>query len=195
MTVPVFQKLVGRHLKSVFGPSTEIYKYGEDSGLHTCDVIAGYDVPVRGVKSYGSIGLSNYFQRVGDRQVRVEVVAACDANTPCIDNIVSSCVFEYLKNGQNIAYGESIRGMVSQYGISQTLEHVAFVAPFLWEGLHSVAIEDQNVYCLLALPVSEAEIRFLDANGVDSLEKEFEAVQIDVFDINRPCVFGQRGRG
>ena len=108
--------------------------------------------------------------------------------TPHIDNVVASCVFESAGNGTNISYGSYIRDIISQYGISRTLSHATFVAPFLWQGLDRLMIGDQPVYCLMMLPVSDAKVDYLECNGIDALERLFDEEQIDIFDINRPSV-------
>lgn len=117
--------------------------------------------------------------------VKVEIAAACASDTPHIDNLLASCVFDSIKNGTNIAYGAHIPDIISQYNISRTLKHVTFVAPFLWQGLNKLMVEEQVIYCLLMLPISETEKRYLESHGINALESLFQKLQIDIFNINR----------
>lgn len=43
---------------------------------------------------------------------------------------------------------------------------------------------------LQVVPVDDAEFEFARASGIDALLERFEAVQIDVYDINRPSAVG-----
>jgi len=115
----------------------------------------------------------------------VELLGACAAALLQFDNLVASCVFESMKNGANIAYGSFIENILDQYRLSSTLRHVTFVAPILWDGLDKAVVGEKTVYWLLMLPLSDSELTFLKQNGIDALEKVFEKMQIDIFDINR----------
>ena len=46
----------------------------------------------------------------------------------------------------------------------------------------------KSVAWLMAVPISECEYRYAEAEGPDRLEDLFEQQQIDIFDINRPPV-------
>jgi antitoxin YqcF len=187
MTTPsAFERDLGRTLRSRFGTDTKVVRFGDDDGINDCFVVSGVDCPIQGVTSYGSVGLSRTAQRVGTTDLKVEVLAACASRTPHIDNLVASCVFESAKNGTGIIYGAQIPGIVTQYGISRTLQHVTFVAPFLWDDLGRLEVAGQTIQCLLMLPISDAEQDFLNSNGIDALEAVLSEAQIDIYDIDRP---------
>lgn len=180
-----FERQLGRAIQSALGSSIKVSRFGDDDGLHECSVIRAENSPVDGVTSYGSVGLSEDPQSAGSVKMLVEVVAACASSTHNIDNLVSSCVFDSKKNGTDIIYGAYIPDIVDQYQISNTMRHVTFVAPFLWEGLGRINVEGKNVHCLMMLPISDNELYYLQERGVDELERIFEKSQIDIFDINR----------
>lgn len=175
-------------MRSAFGAETKVVRFGDDDGVSDCFVVSGANCPVEGVTSYSSVGLSRTAQRVGSAEVKVEVVAACASDTPHIDNLVASCVFESVKNRTSIIYGAQIPDIVDQYGISRTLRHVTFVAPFLWHGLGKLEVDGQIIHCLLMLPISDAEQAYLKRHGIESLEALFDEAQIDIYDINRSSV-------
>ncbi|PTU73462.1 suppressor of fused domain protein [Pseudomonas mangrovi] len=189
MTDPTpFERELGRALRSAFGLETKVVRFADDDGAYNCFIVSGQDCPAIGVSSYASVGLSSRDQRAGTEVVNVEVVAACASATPYVDNLVASCVFESVKNGANITYGAHIENILVQYGISKTLKHVAFVAPFPWRGLGNFTVDGQSVHCLLMLPISDAEKDHLVEFGIDALENLFNEKQIDIFDIQRPSV-------
>ena len=79
--------------------------------------------------------------------------------------------------------------VVDMYGCSTTLKHLMFVSPFLWdEKLETLELPSKTVDWLLAVPISEMEYQFAQAEGSGRLEDLFEEYQIDIFDINRPSV-------
>lgn len=188
MTPTTFEKDLGRLIRSRFGENTKVVRFGDDQEEQCTFIVSGVDCPERGVTSYGSVGLYKAPQRVGGSQILVEIVAACASATANIDNLLASCVFDAIKNRSQVIYGSFIENIALQYGISSTLNHVAFVSPFLWDDLDKLEVEGRSVYLLLMLPISDAELSFLKGNGIDALEKRFSENQIDIFDINRPSV-------
>lgn len=186
MSTPTpFERELGKTIRSRLGTGTKVVRFADDEEVNEVFIVSGNDCPVGGVISYGSVGLSRKFQHTGAESVKVEIVAACAAVTPYIDNLVASCVFESIKNGTNIRYGSCIADIVAQYRISDTLRHVTFVAPFLWQGLNQLTVDGNEIYCLMMLPVSDAEKRYLEQHGIDALEELFDKMQIDIYDINR----------
>lgn len=184
-----FERELGRAIRAKFGrSSTKVVRFGDDKGENDCFIVTGWDCPIRGVSSYASIGLSRHEQKAGNISVKVEILAACASSTPNIDNVVASCVFESVKNNSNISYGSHIKDIIKQYKISETMENVTFVDPFIWDDFQRISIHEEDVVFLLMLPISGNELKFLDSFGIDALEKIFLDRQIDVYDINRPSV-------
>ena len=184
-TPTAYEVELGKFVRAKFGQSTKIVRFADDDEKNDVYIATGHDHPIDGVTSYGSIGLSNHEQSSGSTPVRVEIVAACASSTSSIDNLVASCVFDSFKNSSNISYGGCISDVVSQYGISNTLKHVTFVAPFLWDDFDRITLGDRIVHCLLMLPISDAERDYLTNRGIDALERIFDEKQIDIYDINR----------
>jgi hypothetical protein len=187
-TPTLFERELGKSIRTKFGEKTKVVRFADDDEVNNVFIVSGMNHPIEGVISYGSIGLSRFPQRVEKTELKVEIVAACAAVTPNVDNLVASCVFDSVKNGSRIGYGSCISDIVVQYGISNTLKHVVFVAPFLWHGMDKLTVEGETIHCLMMLPISDAERQYLEARGIDALENVFNEKQIDIFDINRPSV-------
>lgn len=181
-----FERELGKAIRSRFGAETKVVRFGDDDGRHDVFIVSGADCPVSGVTSYGTVGLSQKIQPVGPSGAKVELVAACAAQTPHIDNLLASCVFDSVKNGSAIVYASCIADILVQYGVSSTLKHVTFVAPFLWNGLNRLSVDGEEVLFLMMLPISDAERTYLTKHGIDALEALFSKKQIDIYDINRP---------
>lgn len=183
-----FERVVGRHVRSRLGADTKVFHYGDDDGTHDVFLISGSNFPCGGVTSYGTFGLSNQPQDFHGKPVFVEILGACASATARFDNLITSCASESMKNGTPAVYGAAMENILDQYELSETLHHVTFVAPFLWEGFEPLDALGRQVHWLLALPISNAELDYLRANGIDALEDRFEAGQIDIYDIGRPSV-------
>jgi antitoxin YqcF len=183
-----YELALGRHVRARLGGATRVVRYGDDYGEHDMFLVSGVDFPDAGITCFGTVGLSKHEQAFGDKTVRVELVGACASTTPHFDNVMSSCVFEHLRNGTPIVYGSVIENILDQYDMSRTLRHVTFVAPFLFDGFDPAKIEAVEVHWLMAVAISDDELALLRSQGIDVLEDRFEAAQIDVYDINRSSV-------
>jgi antitoxin YqcF len=179
------ERLLGRHIRATFGGTTRVVGYGDDDGRQDVFLVSAEDIPTRGVTSYGTVGLFNTPQPFQDKRVFVEILGACASATRPFANLIGSCVFESRKNGTPVVHGGVMPGILDQYEMSNTLRHVTFVSPFLWDGFKPFPLEEKEIHWLLALPISDGERGFLGANGIDALEALFEERQIDLFDINR----------
>lgn len=189
MTQPTSREIdIGRFARSVFGGETAVRRFGDDDGKASLFLASGMDCPIAGVTSYATVGLSNCAMEYDGREVRVELVGACASTIPGFSNVIASCAIERIKNGTPITYGSSIAGILDQYNLSDSMRHLTFVAPFLWDGFVAGAFEDITVHWLQAIPISDGELQLLKSEGVDRLERLFEQAQIDVFDINRATV-------
>lgn len=68
------------------------------------------------------------------------------------------------------------------------MKHILLTTPFLWENLINIETDQKVVTWLSLVPISEAELEYLDDNGSDALESLFEENSIDIFDIYRESV-------
>jgi antitoxin YqcF len=184
-----FETAIGKFTSPKLGSETKVTRYGDDFGEKDMILISGQNFPNKGITSYATVGLSKSDQDFNGKTVNVELLGACATQTPAFDNIMASCAFDQLRNATPIVYGGSIEGILDQYEISETLRHITFVSPFLFEGFDPQEFEGKTVHWLMIIPISNAELDYLDEHGIDALEDKFEEYEIDIFDINRlSCV-------
>jgi hypothetical protein len=181
-----FERELGKLVRLKLGEQTKVVRFADEGEINDVYIVSSLNFPVDGVSSYASVGLSRNMQGIGVKGVKVEIIAACATLTPDFDNLVASCVFDSIKNGSNIVYGASIANVIMQYQISSSLKHVVFVTPFLWHGMDKFLVENEAVFYLMMLPISDNERLYLIDRGIDELEKVFNDKQIDIYDINRP---------
>jgi hypothetical protein len=194
-----FRKIEGRALEVAefldrrLAPGrTEVRTHRFAGRSEEAPILRAPDCPMEGATTFASVGFSSVPQRVGGRDVPVELIGACAASVESFAEVVASCVVTRMVTGANFVYGTVIEDLRTLRAASSTLRHVALVAPFLWDsfggGLAKDRVGGTDIYWLMVLPISDAERDFLRGNGIDALETLFEEAEIDVFDINRPSV-------
>jgi antitoxin YqcF len=180
-----FERQLGRHIRAQLGAKTKVVRYGDDDGRQDVFLVSALDVPCAGVTTFGTVGLSNRSQQFHDKEVFVEVLGACASATSRFDNLIASCAFASLKGGTSVVYGGIIENILDQYQLSARLRHVTFVAPFLWAGFEPFDVQGKQIHWLAAVPISDAELKYLREEGIDALEDLFEKNQINLYDIDR----------
>jgi len=184
-------KAIARAVISAFGGSPQIHRFWDESKIGSVDIVECPDRPEAGVSSFGTIGVSDTPNQAepGGKDTRIELLGACSAPTSGFDNVLSMAAFSVINTRRFCAPGVIFPNIVAMYGLSQTMKHLMFVQPFLWDGaLTTLELETKQVAWLLAVPISEAEYAMAKDQGSDALEEQFELQQIDLFDLNRPCV-------
>lgn len=184
------EKSVARFLVGHFPQHVGMHRYGDDFGndLYVADIEGA---PERDFVTYSTIGLSEYEHFAGDVPVRIELIGMCPVGVENYGNVVASCAFHSITNGNSITYGSCIQGIVDDYNISASLSHVTFVHPFKWDDLARVHIADHDILWLMALPISSKEAQYLSEYGIDALERKLEDAKADITDFERPSVVEQ----
>ncbi len=184
-------RTIAKAAASAFGGRPKVVRHWDEHEKSSVDILICADRPQKGVTAYSTIGLSEspLLKEGEDIGVRVELVGACASSCGEFANILSTAAFCIVNSGWFCSPGTIFPDVVGMYECSSTMRHLLFVPPFLWEGeLETLHLEARTVAWLLAVPISEAEYRFAEAEGADELERAFERAQIDIFNINRPSV-------
>jgi len=183
-------KAVARAAAEAFGGQPRVTRYWDDDRRRWVDVLECCGSPGPGVTSYGTIGLSDYpLMRDGEELgVYTELVGACHSDVPEFANCLSTAAFCVMNSGWLVAPGVIFPDVVAMYGVSATMKHLLFVPPFLWERLKTLDLGGKPVAWLLAVPISDGEMKLAETAGVAHLEELFEENQVDIFDIERLSV-------
>ncbi len=177
---------IGRYVRNQFGNNTSVVRYGDDTREFSVFLVSGRDWPVEGVTSYCTTGVALHPVQAGNQQVSIEILGACASAVQGFDRVISSCSFERIKNGTQLALGSVVPDLISQYELSPSMKHVLLVRPFLWPRFEkATTLGDRTVHWLQAVPISDNELAYHSQFGFDALEGIFVGKQIDVFDIAR----------
>ena len=184
---------LARYAAGVFGGKPEVTRFLDDGNQSHVDILVADDAPLKGVRSYSTLGLSEWpvYRHGVDFGVRIELVGACRAKHKNFHTALATAAFDIIRYKQHCAPGVIFRDVLGMYNVSKTMKHFFFVPPFLWGNkgpvLQRVA-GGRKVEWLMAVPISDAEAGFAQQEGPVKLEELFVREQIHVFDLERKSV-------
>ncbi|MCH4285859.1 MULTISPECIES: suppressor of fused domain protein [Bacillota] len=184
----MMKKEIANTLLNIVGGNKKIYRFYDEAEESSIDIYFGIDSPQEGVTTYGTIGLSDYslgLKLDGNRELRVELIAACESARPEFGNILSSCAFNIINTHYPCFPGVIYPSVISEYYKNSDMKHILLTTPFLWDDLHPLDDEKNHVTWLMAVPISDKELKYAQEYGTDVLEDVFERKDIDVFDLDR----------
>lgn len=182
-------KIIAKTVATVFGGHPKVTCFWDENEKNHVDILTCEGQPQKGVTSYSTIGLSDAPLIKGEEEfgVRLELVGACASSCQDFGNVLSTAAFCIVNSKWFCSPGVIFPDIVSMYDCSSTMQHLFFAPPFLWsDELKTLELDSKTVAWLLAVPISEAELRYAESEGTEKLEELFEQHQIDVYDINRP---------
>ena len=179
------QKELYKKLSPIIGIQPKVIKYADDTGDNAIFIMECPDPNDNEVMFYSTIGLSDY--SVGDK--KYELMMTGYSSDDNVGNILSTSAFFCVKDNWTVNYGTVFENLVEMYYKDSVMRHIYFTNPFLWEDkLEGFEVQNEAIFFLLAIPISDAELDFLNYNGKEPLETIFEEKEIDIFDIHRDSV-------
>lgn len=134
---------------------------------------------------YSTIRLSDY--PISDKKYELMISGYSDNDK--VGNILSTSAFFCIKDNWKVSYGTFFENLVEMYYKNSEMKHIYFTSPYLWEDkLEDFKVENEEIFFLLAIMISDSELDFLKRNGLKALEILFEENEIDIYDIKRNSV-------
>ena len=118
-------------------------------------------------------------------QVRSEILMDRRGQDKEICNVLATIAFHIIKNGWRVRPGVVFESMVEMYVPNAKLPHVYFTAPFQWNDMGRVHLTEQDIFPLVAVPVSEAESQLAANDGGRELESLWVSRGTDVLNWER----------
>jgi hypothetical protein len=184
-------KVICRHAAKAFGGTPRVTAYWDDPHEHSVDILICDEAPGRGHTSFSTVTLSDspLIRRGKEFPVRIELAGVCASDVKGFDNAVCTAALFVMKDKWFCQPGVVFETMLSMYDLSATMEHLYFTAPSHWPALNTtLELSTKKVTWLWAIPISEAESRFIAEHGDDKFEDLLERSGADVFDIHRPSI-------
>jgi antitoxin YqcF len=182
---------LARYIAGALGGSPKVTRFWDEPNRSHVDILCAADAPQKGVRSYSTLGLSDWplYRDGKDFGVRIELVGACGANQKHFDNALSTAAFNIINSKWFCAPGVIFPDVLAMYKASKTMRHFLFVPPFLWgDAPEPQHVGGKRVDWLMAVPVSDDELALAKREGPAKLEDIFLQEQIDVFDLARKSV-------
>jgi hypothetical protein len=171
--------------------SPNIRRFWDSNRSSSIDIFEAVDCPQLGVKTYSTIGLSNYplLSEGKEISVRTEFIGACGSAFPKFDNVISTLAFLIINSRWFCAPGKIFPDVLLMHEASITMSDVYFCNQFLWgDKLNLLNLGDQKISWLMAMPISRKEAVFAQKNGAAKLEELLAENDIDFYNLNRPSV-------
>ncbi len=166
-----------------------MHRYYDEPETNAVDVLSCGDRPLPRYTCYSTVDMHRAPNPLESKEIRVELAGVAAADLSQFPNVLATAAFCVIKEGWLCAPGVVFPSLLTEYELSDELEHVLWVPPFPWEQLAEVTLTGgAKVHWLLAVPISESERRLLEDAGYDRLEREFAEREIDYFDLSRRAV-------
>jgi hypothetical protein len=166
-----------------------VHRYYDGEEQHSIDILSCVDRPTADLVSHSTIGLHATANVMAGSDIRIELAGISPRKAAEFPNMLSTAAFLVMKDGWLCAPGVVFPALVSDYELSETLEHILWVSPFPWPDLGSVKVEEGvSVHWLLAVPISESERLLLADRGFHELEALFAGHEVEYYDLRRASV-------
>lgn len=171
------------HLRNLVGGDVSVNVYYDESEEHCIPIF-------RSASDEGilcaTIGLMEIDQSQNSEiRINTEIILDKRGQDERVPNVLSTLAFYMIKNGWRVAPGVVFRDIMKIYFPEINLPHVYFTAPFQWRTMSKVDLPDGAIYPLVAIPVSEEEVRIAGEKSGQILEEIWSKNQIDVLDWDR----------
>jgi hypothetical protein len=187
--IPESGKFVARSAAAAFGGTARVDRYYDEDESHSVDLLTCVDRPMPGFTTYSTVSLHTVPNMLDDSDVRIEMAGVAANQVAEFPNMLASAAFRVVIDGWLCAPGVVFPSLVTEQRLSSSLEHVLWVPPFPWEQLGSVDPDGGPiVHWLLAVPISEAERRFLVDRGYEHLEALMADRETEYFDLGRSSI-------
>ncbi len=194
MTVPSIQaKAVAHHALNVFKGDLKVQAFHDEYRTTSIDILTTLDSVEKGLKSIGTIGLSETPLMEPDGTefpTRVELCAIAIAKNTYWENVVASIAFHIKKNGVTVMPGDVIQNIMNDYLPDPRMPHIYLTIPFIWNDAHFPELEfpPLKINWLQCISIYDSELELIEKYGDDAFEQMLSDQEVDTLDSNRAPV-------
>jgi hypothetical protein len=183
---PETARAVARVALAAFGGTPKVRQYLNETEDRGVDILECVDRPEPGFTCYSTLDLHLAENLLEGQDIRVEFAAVAQSSAAAMAKVLGTSALNVRDDGWLAAPGVVFPGLLTQYELSSTLEHVMWMEPFAYQELSEVDLGDGvSVHWLMAMPISESERRFVVAEGYDALEQRFAEAQVEYWNLAR----------
>ncbi|OUM05742.1 hypothetical protein BW686_19040 [Pseudomonas syringae] len=183
-------KTVAKHILNFFGGTPTVHAYYDDSRVRSMSIVTTFDTIEPGIKSIGTIGLSEIplVNEDGTEFItRIELCSAVPTTFEAWENVIASAAFFIEQRRKPVVPGAVLENVVNEYFPKTKMPHLYFSIPFLWNDGHfeELIFDEIKINWLQCFAIYEVEKEFIDKNGSDAFEDLLSTQETDVFDMER----------
>ncbi len=177
---------VARVAAANFGGEVRVNRYYDQGKVNSIDILDCVDRPVLSLTTYSTVTLHGTVNVLEGADVRVELLGVAASSASRFPNMLCQAALCVIKQHWLCAPGVIFPGLLTEYSLSNTLPHLMWISPFLWDELGEAEIfPDFRVHWLMALPISDEEREFVAENGFNEFEKVLEDADVEYYDLGR----------
>ncbi len=177
-----------KYLRDVIpGDDVKIHRHYDEGERNSISIFTSENA--EGIVA-ATVGVMDYDQGRGEGEMLSTEILLDARGRPCdVANVVGTIAFCIMKDGWKVAPGVAFPDIVAMYAPHLRVKHVLFVPPFQWDAAMSrVTVGDKTVFPLLAVPITEGELRLVEQQGSDELMELWERLSTDILDWSRDGV-------
>lgn len=181
---------IQKSITDVFDGTPSITRHADETIRRQITLATVTDSPAEGVISYASIGLSDYpAGMIGSLALGVELVGACRNEFTRFPDILSLCVSKIISGQTRYHPGAVIKEVISGFFPDLAMKHILLVTPYGWsKDLLTLEFPDRWVSWLMALPISDAELKFYNTTESGGLQERLVKTGADIYDLTRASI-------
>ncbi len=184
---------LAKSLATALGFNPKMVRHYDNEKINSIDILS-IDDPLDNQNEFNAtIGLSDIPVLINGKiqNFGVEIFLNSNKKFEYASSLLSTCAFFIGKDKWEARPGAVFNNLIEYYDKGKIMKHIYFTEPYFWLDKLEVisANSDKNVLFLLAVPISDGELKYKENNGDDALEELlFGEMKIDIFDLNRKSV-------
>ena len=167
--------------RDFIGGTPRVERFENENGNRSVDVLSVSDGTLKNRTVYATIGLHKTDLGLSVRGVplRAELILAAKAENDLNKNMIASAAFSGMESG-SLKPGTIIHDIIGEYIKDTEVKHFVCMSPVFWKDYRPLKGEDETVAWLQLVPITEAELAFIEKNGLDAFDRHLEEKKIDV---------------
>jgi hypothetical protein len=197
MTIPSKQRrTVAKHALEVFKGELKVQVYYDDNKVLSVELLTTLDSVHKGIKSIGTIGLSEIpllDSDGGEFVTRVKLCAAAVTSEIHWENAVASAALYIRKRRTAVVPGDVIPNIFNDYLSRPLMPHIYLAVPYIWNEAYFPELSYSNlkINLLQCIAIYDVEKEFIEQFGGDAFDDLLSEQEINTLDGNRlPVKFG-----
>ena len=182
-------KTIAMYERDFIGGTPKVERFENDDADKSIDILSVNDGCLKNRSVYATIGLhkEDIGLSIDGIPLRAELIFAAKADHELNKNILASAAFECMERKQ-MKPGILIPNVIHSYIKDCDVKHFVCMTPVFWENCKVLKDEDETVAWLQLVPVTDAELAYIESNGLSAFDELLAAKNADITAIRRKSI-------